>query len=68
MSEKIRLYNRWDYMEVTFFLPKWEDLMVQLPRESLIIPMINPNIGKSNQHSFGASIRFIFTFIRFIFT
>ena len=51
MSEKIRLYNRGDYMEVTFFLPNGEDLMVQLPRESLKMPMINPNIGQSVQQS-----------------
>ena len=51
MSEKIRLYNRGDYMEVTFFLPNGEDLMVQLPRESLKMPMINPNIGQSIQQS-----------------
>ena len=51
MSEKIRLYNRGDYMEVTFFLPNGEDLMVQLPRESLKMPMINPNMGQSVQQS-----------------
>ena len=51
MTEKIRLYNRGDYMEVTFFLPNGEDLMVQLPRESLKMPMINPNIGQSIQQS-----------------
>ena len=51
MSEKIRLYNRGDYMEVTFFLPNGEDLMVQLPRESLKMPMINPNIGQTIQQS-----------------
>ena len=45
--EKIRLYNRGDYTEVTFFLPNGEDLVVQLPRELLKVPMINPNIGKS---------------------
>ena len=49
MSEKIRLYNRGDYMEVTFFLPNGEDLMVQLPRESLKMPMINQNMGQSVQ-------------------
>ena len=38
-------------MEVTFFLPNGEDLMVQLPRESLKMPMINPNIGQSIQQS-----------------
>ncbi len=51
MSEKVRLYNRGDYMEVTFFLPNGEDLMVQLPRESLKMPMINPNLGQSIQQS-----------------
>ena len=51
MSEKVRLYNRGDYMEVTFFLPNGEDLMVQLPRESLKMPMINPNLGQSVQQS-----------------
>jgi hypothetical protein len=51
MSEKIRLYNRGDYMEVTFFLPNGEDLMVQLPRESLKMPMINQNMGQSVQQS-----------------
>lgn len=51
MSEKIRLYNRGDYMEVTFFLPNGEDLMVQLPRESLKMPMINPNLGQTLQQS-----------------
>ena len=51
MSEKIRLYNRGDYMEVTFFLPNGEDLMVQLPRESLKMPMINQNMGSSVQQS-----------------
>ena len=51
MSEKIRLYNRGDYMEVTFFLPNGEDLMVQLPRESLKMPMINQNVGQSVQQS-----------------
>jgi hypothetical protein len=51
MNEKIRLYNRGDYMEVTFFLPNGEDLMVQLPRESLKIPMINANMGQSIQQS-----------------
>ena len=51
MSEKIRLYNRGDYMEVTFFLPNGEDLMVQLPRESLKLPMINQNMGQSVQQS-----------------
>jgi len=49
MAEKIRLYNRGDYMEVTFFLPNGEDLMVQLPRESLKIPMLNQ--GQSIQQS-----------------
>ena len=43
ISEKIRLYNREDYMEVTFFLPNGEDLMVQFTRELLKMPMINPN-------------------------
>ena len=51
MSEKVRLYNRGDYMEVTFFLPNGEDLMLQLPRESLKMPMINPNLGQSIQQS-----------------
>ena len=51
MSEKVRLYNRGDYMEVTFFLPNGEDLMLQLPRESLKMPMINPNLGQSVQQS-----------------
>ena len=51
MSEKVRLYNRGDYMEVTFFLPNGEDLMVQLPRESLKMPMINPNLGQTLQQS-----------------
>ena len=51
LSEKIRLYNRGDYMEVTFFLPNGEDLMVQLPRESLKLPMINQNMGQSVQQS-----------------
>ena len=51
MSEKVRLYNRGDYMEITFFLPNGEDLMVQLPRESLKMPMINPNLGQSIQQS-----------------
>ena len=51
VNEKIRLYNRGDYMEVTFFLPNGEDLMVQLPRESLKIPMINANMGQSVQQS-----------------
>ena len=49
MSEKVRLYNRGDYMEVTFFLPNGEDLMCQLPRESLKMPMINQNMGQSVQ-------------------
>ena len=51
MSEKVRLYNRGDYMEVTFFLPNGEDLMLQLPRESLKMPIINPNLGQSVQQS-----------------
>ena len=51
MSEKVRLYNRGDYIEVTFFLPNGEDLMLQLPRESLKMPMINPNLGQSIQQS-----------------
>ena len=51
MSEKIRLYNRGDYIEVTFFLPNGEDLMLQLPRESLKMPMTNPNMGQSVQQS-----------------
>ena len=68
ISEKIRLYNSWDYMEVTFFLPYGEDLMVQLPRESLKMPMINPNIGKSNQHSAGALNKIYIHLIIFIFT
>jgi hypothetical protein len=51
MSEKLRLYNRGDFIEVTFFLPNGEDLMLQLPRESLKMPMINPNIGQSVQQS-----------------
>ena len=51
MSEKVRLYNRGDYMEVTFFLPNGEDLMLQLPRESLKMPMINPSLGQSIQQS-----------------
>ena len=51
MSEKVRLYNRGDYMEVTFFLPNGEDLMCQLPRESLKMPMINPNLGQTLQQS-----------------
>lgn len=51
MSEKIRLYNRGDYMEATFFLPNGEDLMLQLPRESLKMPMINQNMGQSVQQS-----------------
>ena len=51
MSEKVRLYNRGDYMEITFFLPIGEDLVVQLPRESLKMPMINPNLGQSIQQS-----------------
>ena len=51
MSEKIRIYNRGDFMEVTFFLPNGEDLMVQLPRESLKMPMANPNLGQSIQQS-----------------
>ena len=51
MSEKVRLYNRGDYMEVTFFLPNGEDLMIQLPRESLKMPMINPNLGQTLQQS-----------------
>ena len=62
-------------MEVTLFLPDGEDLMVQLLRESLKMPMINPNIGKSNQHSIGAFnkiyihlINFYINFIIFIFT
>ena len=38
-------------MEITFFLPNGEDLMVQLPRESLKMPMINPNLGQSIQQS-----------------
>ena len=38
-------------MEVTFFLPNGEDLMLQLPRESLKMPMINPNLGQSIQQS-----------------
>ena len=38
-------------MEVTFFLPNGEDLMVQLPRESLKMPMINQNMGQSVQQS-----------------
>ena len=38
-------------MEVTFFLTNGEDLMFQLPRESLKMPMINPNIGQSIQQS-----------------
>ena len=51
VSEKLRLYNRGDFIEVTFFLPNGEDLMLQLPRESLKMPMINPNIGQSVQQS-----------------
>jgi hypothetical protein len=51
MSEKVRLYNRGDFMEVTFFLPNGEDLICQLPRESLKMPMINPNLGQTIQQS-----------------
>ena len=51
MSEKVRLYNRGDFMEVVFFLPNGEDLTCQLPRESLKMPMINPNLGQTLQQS-----------------
>ena len=51
MSEKVRLYNRGDFMEVVFFLPNGEDLTCQLPRESLKMPMINQNMGQSVQQS-----------------
>ena len=51
LSEKVRLYNRGDFMEVVFFLPNGEDLTCQLPRESLKMPMINPNLGQTLQHS-----------------
>ena len=49
MSEKIRLNNKGDFIEVTFFLPNGEDLIVQLPRESLKMPMINQSMGQSVQ-------------------
>jgi len=51
MSEKIRIYNRGDFVELTFYLPNGEDLLVQLPRESLKMPMANPSLGQSIQQS-----------------